>query len=206
MRKISKKVSRSDFKIRIRQIAKSKHSAEMTVGTLVIIVLAIIVLVVVALGFGTGWSNLWQRIVGYFGGGVNVDSVKQACEYSCVTKASYDYCCVAKEVVFEKGKPKEKITCKSDESRIGLTPCQEFDCADICEDLICDDANKKAVGDVCVNGDDTLRTLDKNFKPLVVSSTKCCNSASASCKATTIVCTTLNLADCGNAKKVCEWN
>ncbi|MBI2629823.1 hypothetical protein HYW76_01855 [Candidatus Pacearchaeota archaeon] len=70
---------------------KNKKGAEMTIGTLVIIVLAIIVLVVIALGFGMGWSNLWSRITGYFSP-VNVDAVKQACIYACTTQASYDWC------------------------------------------------------------------------------------------------------------------
>ncbi|MFH1710882.1 MAG: hypothetical protein ABH840_01060 [Nanoarchaeota archaeon] len=76
----------------------NKKGAEMTIGTLVVIVLAIIVLVVLALGFGTGWSNLWSKITGYFGGGVNVDSIKQACSYACTTDATYDYCLLPREV------------------------------------------------------------------------------------------------------------
>ena len=76
----------------------NKKGAEMTIGTLVVIVLAIIVLVVIALGFGTGWSNLWSKITGYFGGGSNVDSIKQACNYACTTQATYDYCILSRDI------------------------------------------------------------------------------------------------------------
>ena len=57
----------------------NKRGADLTVGTLVIIVLAIIVLVVLALGFGTGWTNLWSKMTGYFSP-VNVDAVIQSCQ------------------------------------------------------------------------------------------------------------------------------
>ena len=70
---------------------KNKKGSEMTIGTIVIIVLALIVLVVLVLGFTGGWGNLWGRITSFFGG-PNIDSVVQACEMACTTKAKYDYC------------------------------------------------------------------------------------------------------------------
>jgi len=99
MRRLNKKGNlRSDFGMSMRNIVKSKRAAEMTIGTLVVIVLAIIVLVVIALGFGMGWSNLWSKITIYFGGGANVDSVKQACNYACTTSATYDFCILPRDV------------------------------------------------------------------------------------------------------------
>ena len=87
----------------------NKKGAEMTVGTLVVIVLAIIVLVVVALGFGTGWTNLWSKITGYFSP-VNVDSIKQACVYACSTQAQYDYCNTIRTVNYlDANKAKQKV-------------------------------------------------------------------------------------------------
>jgi len=89
-----------------------KKGAELTIGTLVVIVLAIIVLVVLALGFGTGWTNLWSKISGMFSP-VNVDSVKQACVYACTTQAKYDWCNRVREIKYEKDQPKIKVTCES---------------------------------------------------------------------------------------------
>ena len=120
----------------------NKRGAEMAIGTLVIIVLAIIVLVVLALGFGTGWSNLWNRMTGYFSP-VNVDSVKQACAYACTSSASYDYCCLKRDVTIQgadgkkdstkyKGKDKA-LTCEGYVSELGFEPCDEFTCnPDLC--------------------------------------------------------------------------
>ena len=115
-------------------MVKGKKGAEMTIGTLVIIVLAIIVLVVLALGFGAGWSNLWGKITGYFSP-VNVDSVKQSCQYACTTKSSYDYCDRTRDVITLKvdGK-KDKdtykgFTCKELEAEtLSFEACNEIDC------------------------------------------------------------------------------
>jgi len=94
----------------------NKRGAELTIGTLVVIVLAIIVLVVLALGFGTGWSNLWSKISGMFSP-VNVDAVKQACVYACTTQAKYDYCNRTREVTYlntaSNKKDKVKLSCYS---------------------------------------------------------------------------------------------
>ena len=55
----------------------NKKGAEMTIGTIIIIVLALVVLVVLIFGFSTGWSNLWEKITAFGGGEVNVQSVVQ---------------------------------------------------------------------------------------------------------------------------------
>jgi len=121
----------------------NKKGAELTVGTLVIIVLAIIVLVVLALGFGTGWSNLWSKISNYFTP-VNVDSVKQACVYACNTQATYAYCCQPRNVVVigEDGK-KDKETYKG-------KSCKELETTklgfEICEKINCDEVSCKEEG------------------------------------------------------------
>ena len=106
----------------------NKKGAELTIGTLVIIVLAVIVLVVVALGFGMGWGNLWDKIKGYFGGGVNVDSIKQSCTYACTTKASYDFCSLKRTVTLQ-DKTKIEKTCKEladSYSGLGFEQCSDI--------------------------------------------------------------------------------
>jgi hypothetical protein len=79
----------------------NKKGAEMAIGTLVVIILSILVLVLIAFGFGMGWKNLWDKISGTFGGGVNVDSLKQACEYACTTQRTYEYCCVERSINYK---------------------------------------------------------------------------------------------------------
>ena len=70
----------------------NKKGAELTIGTLVIIVLAIVVLVVIIVGFTSGWGNLWGRMTGFFSGSDNIDTVVQSCSVACSTKAENDFC------------------------------------------------------------------------------------------------------------------
>jgi hypothetical protein len=79
----------------------NKKGAEMAIGTLVVIVLAILVLVLIAFGFATGWSNLFDKVKGFFGGAVNVDSLKQACTVACTTQSTFEYCCVDKTINYK---------------------------------------------------------------------------------------------------------
>ncbi len=81
----------------------SKRSQEMSIGTIVVIILALIVLVLVIMGFTVGWGNLWDKITNLGGGGQsNVDTIVQACNLACTTSSQYEYC-KARDVNFGKG-------------------------------------------------------------------------------------------------------
>jgi len=108
----------------------NKKGSEMTIGTLVVIVLAIIVLVVLALGFTTGWNSLWSKISPYLGGGgggSNVASAKQACEILCDSGqvdagSKEEYCTSKKTVIFNKDKTVSD-TCAKLAAQIGAKAC-----------------------------------------------------------------------------------
>ncbi len=87
-------------------LLKNKKGAELTIGTIVIIVLALVVLVVLILGFTSGWGNLWGRITSFFGGGNNVDSVVQACSVVCSTNSMNDFCVIDRTLRVNKDDPK----------------------------------------------------------------------------------------------------
>ncbi len=78
----------------------NKKGAEMTIGTIIIIILALVVLVVLIYGFTTGWGNLWDKILGVGGGKENVQSVVDACRVACTTQAKYDFCQRQREITF----------------------------------------------------------------------------------------------------------
>jgi hypothetical protein len=111
---------------------KSKKGAEMTIGTIIVIILALVVLVVLIYGFSTGWSNLWQNILGYGGGTVNVQTVVDSCSLACTTQATYDYCQKTRTVVMDTTKTGSKsMTCKQLEAQnVGLS-CSNLDCASV---------------------------------------------------------------------------
>ena len=107
----------------------NKKGSEMTIGTIIFIVLALVVLIVLVVGFTTGWGNLWSRITGFFGK-PNVDSVVQACSVACTTDANFDYCQRQREVRFE-DTGSFKFTCYQLEavSGTGLARCGGIDCS-----------------------------------------------------------------------------
>ena len=88
---------------------KNKKAAEMTIGTIVVIILALVVLVVLIYGFSTGWSNLWQNILGYGGGQVNAQTVVDSCKLACTTQQNYDYCTKTRTVTFQDSNDNNKV-------------------------------------------------------------------------------------------------
>jgi hypothetical protein len=108
---------------------KNKRGAEMTIGTIIIIILALVVLVILIYGFSTGWSNLWEKITAFGGGKTNVQTIVQSCQLACTTSSQYDYCTKTSKVIFTNDKTDPagiamngKYNCKGLETRGG------FDC------------------------------------------------------------------------------
>jgi hypothetical protein len=117
----------------------NRKAAEMTIGTLVVIILAVIVLVILVYGFSVGWGNFFNNLVGFGGGQVNAQTVVQSCQIACSTQAKYDYCERRRNVVFDTNKNNKhnnlQYTCfqlASDPAfnagyNLGLEPCN-LDC------------------------------------------------------------------------------
>ena len=94
---------------------KNKKGAELTIGTIIIIILAIVVLVFLIYGFTTGWGNLWDKISNWGGGSSNVQTILQGCQVACSTNAQYDYENLQREVILADN-TNFKATCKDLES------------------------------------------------------------------------------------------
>jgi hypothetical protein len=121
---------------------KNKKGAEMTIGTIVFIILALVVLVVLIYGFSVGWDNFWQQLTGGAGGEVNVQSVVRACGIACSTASYNDYCVRERDVVFESGEDSVKRKCYQLEgdARAGLESCDALDCESVGDEGICSGA------------------------------------------------------------------
>ena len=106
----------------------NKKGAEMTIGTIIVIILALVVLVVIIYGFTTGWGNLWEKITGFGGGKDNVQSVVQSCQLACTTSSTYDWCSLKREVRTQ-DKPDFPATCNQLVNEgVGLEKCNEIGC------------------------------------------------------------------------------
>ena len=104
----------------------NKKGFELTVTTLVLIIIAILVLTVMIYGFTYGWSTFWNKITGFSGGKDNVEAVKQSCEIACSAEKSYDYCSLQRKIIMN-GEEKQS-TCKSLENELSFN-CAEIVCS-----------------------------------------------------------------------------
>lgn len=112
----------------------NKKGSEMTIGTIIVIILALVVLVVIIYGFVTGWGNLWEKIIGLGGGGKpNVQTHVDSCKVACASEAKSDYCKI-RNVIFDDNS-KQNLTCErlaSDRGvSIGLDACPSINCGAI---------------------------------------------------------------------------
>ncbi len=108
----------------------NKKGQELTLGTIILIVLGIVVLVFLIYGFSSGWNNLWQKLTGLGGGKVNVDTMKTACELACTQSSEYSFCKELKTVVLEDGAK-------------GIGSCRDFSEAEV---VFSDNKGKLNVG------------------------------------------------------------
>lgn len=149
----------------------SKRGQEMSISTLVLIVLAIIVLVLVVIGFTGGWQNLSDRISNLGGGKENVQLVIQACEIACSSRSQYDYCTRMRDVNFGKGNApaqdidgdgKVKATCGALSGSPGIDlSCESFAATASCDDSggrFVDDSTSSRPSQTCSEFDGTVKT------------------------------------------------
>ena len=87
-----------------------KKGQEMSVTTLILIVIGVVLLVILILGISMGWGNLWNKI-NIISGGSGVESVIESCKIASVSDQLYAYCNEFKQVTVD-GK-KQYITCQS---------------------------------------------------------------------------------------------
>lgn len=126
-------------------VTKNKRGQDLSIGTLILIVLGIIVLVLLILGFTMGWDNLWGKI-NIFGGTATTADVVTACKLAASSQDIYTFC--EKEFKIKEknadgtAKP-SPIKCKNVENLLGgvtapdcpppappqQTPQQAFDAA-----------------------------------------------------------------------------
>ncbi len=84
----------------------NKRGQELSIGTLVLIVLGIIVLVLLILGFSVGWENLFSKIG--ITTGRDLSAMVAACKVAAAANSKVDFC-ACKNVKID-GNPKE-INC-----------------------------------------------------------------------------------------------
>ena len=95
----------------------NKKAQDLSIGTLILIVLGIVVLVLLILGFSLGWSNLWEKI-NIFQGGSSIGDVVTACKLSVTAQDTYSYCQDFKKIKVD-GKV-EYVNCLDSRVALGI--------------------------------------------------------------------------------------
>ncbi len=146
-----------------------KKGQELSVGTLILIVLGIVLLVLLILGFSLGWSNLWEKI-NIFGSGTSLESVAQKCSLAAASNSVVGYCETFSLVTvdgkkqyinceYDKLNLEKKLTCNSAPTR------QESKCIELLKE--------KFDGEFKVDEIDKFNTKCKESKDLVVNNNVC---------------------------------
>jgi hypothetical protein len=153
----------------------NKKGQQMTLGTIIAIVLGITVLVFLIWGFSTGWSNMWNKITAFGGGSANIDTIVQACALDCSTQNKNAYC--TEVTTLNTGDYKIKGSCKNFEGLGYGISCTEIDCGDSiykqsCEDLggkwldTCSSSQDNIIAKIAVDARDSRSDSDKSTKTL----------------------------------------
>jgi hypothetical protein len=99
----------------------NKRGQELTLGTIILIVLGVVVLIFLIYGFSTGWTNLWDRVTNYAGGKSNFDTINNACTIACSSREREAWCTQQRTVKFGK-----EIELSGVKSKIGIGVCNNF--------------------------------------------------------------------------------
>ncbi len=119
---------------------RNKKAQELSVTTIILIVLGLVILVILILGFTAGWNNIKEWISPLN----NVGTLVNQCKIACSTDQQYDYCYLKRELKSKEEKSKD-VTCYSlnkKRPQYGIPSCFECSISDI--QTICTDAEKAA--------------------------------------------------------------
>ncbi len=105
-----------------------KRGQDLSIGTLILIVLGIVVLVLLILGFSLGWSNLWEKI-NIFQGGSSIESVVQACNIAVSSQATYSYCNTFHKIKIDG--VTEYVNCLDSRVQLGLG--EKLECGNVAD-------------------------------------------------------------------------
>jgi len=190
----------------MKSILKSKRAAEMTIGTIIIIILALVVLIFLVFAFSKGSGGLFDNIKNFFGGGPNVDTIKNACQVACTTQSKYAFCDETR-ILKTQDKPKgfsgscEGFATTSVQGASSLIP----DCAEIkCDTFIeVRDLSGKCSGTSTLKCEQVNNPSKKNCETLGCNFVEQGDSNPAACSGN-IDCTKYDLDSC--IKSGCTWS
>lgn len=140
----------------------NKKGQEMSVTTIILIVLGLVVMIVLILGFTLGWGKIKDWIVP----SNNVAAITDSCKIACGTEQTYGYCFEKRELK-TKEETLKNVTCYSlskKKPNYGIESCPAIECG------IYDDSEKARTA--CSGKDDNFEVNYINDK-VAVETNKC---------------------------------
>jgi hypothetical protein len=169
----------------------NKKAQDLSIGTLILIVLGIIVLVLLILGFSMGWGNLWDKI-NIFGGGSSIGDVSTSCNLAVSNGNAglYDYCQNFRKV--KVNGQTEYVNCQDNRLQLtGSLNCGDTDYAkEQCKKLSSEQGSKY---------DDTIKVNNVACKSKGVAKGQCAG-------ANLIQCPSINDQENCTNQDGCAWN
>lgn len=115
-----------------RPSGMNKRGQELSVNTLILIIIGVLVLVFLVVGFAIGWKKIFPFIAPEN----NVKEVADKCNLACNTQDVYNYCTVQRDLRLDEplaslGKKEFKATCKDLEllkADLGTDVCGNIQC------------------------------------------------------------------------------
>ena len=108
---------------------RGKRGQQLTLGTIILIILGVFVLVFLIFGFNRGWGNLWEELTNLGGGDANVDTIARACEIACSTNSRNAFC--DQNRTLNLGGDSDPVTGTCDDfvkGQKGFSPCPSITC------------------------------------------------------------------------------
>jgi len=108
---------------------RNKKGAE-TLTLIIWIALGLVIFVFLMVGLTTGWTNLWNKLQLYMGGGSNVADLKQVCGLACDSKNNDDFCLTERTVKTSGGEKLTGLSCADYVSipEVGVDSCGQVNC------------------------------------------------------------------------------
>lgn len=119
---------------------QNKRGQELSVNTLILIIIGVLILVFLIVGFTIGWKKIFPFITP----GNNVKEVVDKCSLACNTNSQYDYCTAKRDVRLDEGlaklgnKKEFKATCYDLtllKEELGVEGCAAVQCKEYSEEF-----------------------------------------------------------------------
>ena len=146
----------------------NKRGQELSVNTIIVIVLAILVLVFVIIGFSVGWSKIFP----FLSPANNVKDVVDKCALACSTESTYDFCTSPRDVKVEQDIPSISVSKKLKGTCYDLTGVSDLGVVK-CAAITCEGYSSQGYANLACGGSDKTTPAKDNAGKVIQGKFEC---------------------------------